>query len=197
MVSEYRSPEPRMGVRFPLGPFCRKIFKEFSQIKSDKKGDKLENKHVGILVMGISFVIGIIILIFNKGLRDIAAETCSHGPECTMYSTISLQTWMSLAIAGVVFILGLVIMFNKPKDRIVIKTVKDKKKKLNLEGLDALEKKVITMLQSENGAVFQKTLMERLEIGKVGVTRLLDKLESKQLIERKRRGMNNIIVLKQ
>jgi len=157
----------------------------------------MENKHVGILVMGISVIIGIIVFIFNKGLRDIVADTCTHGSSCTMYETISLQTWMSLAIAGIIFILGLVIMFNKPKDRIIIKKVKDKKKKLDLEGLNALEKKVITMLQNENGAIFQKTLMEKLEIGKVGVTRLLDKLESKQLIERKRRGMNNIIVLKQ
>jgi len=35
-----------------------------------------------------------------------------------------------------------------------------------------------------------------LGIGKVGLTRLLDKLEAKQLIERKRRGMNNIVLLK-
>jgi len=156
----------------------------------------MENKQVGMLVMGISFMIGVIILIFNKGLRDIVAETCNHGPECTMYNTIAVQTWLSLAIAGVVFILGLVIMFNKPKEKIIIKTVKDKKKKLDLEGLNQLEKKVIKIVQEENGAIFQKTLMEKLEIGKVGMTRLLDKLESKQLIERKRRGMSNIIVLK-
>jgi uncharacterized membrane protein len=156
----------------------------------------LENKQVGMLIMGISVIIGIIVFIFNKGLRDIVADTCTHGSSCTMYETISSQTWMSLAIAGIIFILGLVIMFNKPKERIVIKKIKDKKKKITLEGLDGLEKKVITILQNENGAIFQRTLMERLEIGKVGVTRLLDKLESKQLIERKRRGMNNIIVLK-
>ena len=146
--------------------------------------------------MGISVVIGIIVFIFNKGLRDIVADTCTHGSSCTMYETISLQTWMSLAIAGIIFILGLVIMFNKPKEKIIIKNIKAKKKKLNLEGLNDLEKRVIGMLQEENGVVFQRTLMEKLEIGKVGVTRLLDKLESKQLIERKRRGMNNIIILK-
>jgi len=38
--------------------------------------------------------------------------------------------------------------------------------------------------------------MEKLGIGKVGITRLLDKLEAKQIIERKRRGMSNIVVLK-
>ena len=48
----------------------------------------------------------------------------------------------------------------------------------------------------ENNAVFQADLMEKLQIGKVKTTRLLDKLEAKQIIERKRRGMNNIVVLK-
>jgi uncharacterized membrane protein len=38
--------------------------------------------------------------------------------------------------------------------------------------------------------------MEKLGVGKVGITRLLDKLEAKQLIERKRRGMNNVVVLR-
>ena len=38
--------------------------------------------------------------------------------------------------------------------------------------------------------------MEKLEIRKVKATRLLDKLEAKQLIERKRRGLNNIVILK-
>jgi len=45
-------------------------------------------------------------------------------------------------------------------------------------------------------AMFQSSLMEKMEIGKVKATRLLDKLEAKQIIERKRRGMNNIVVLK-
>ena len=62
--------------------------------------------------------------------------------------------------------------------------------------LDKDEKKVIDLLLNEGNAVFQASLMEKLEIGKVKTTRLLDKLEAKQLIERKRRGMNNIVVLK-
>lgn len=87
-------------------------------------------------------------------------------------------------------------MFVRPEEKVIVKTVKEKKKKLNTEGLEDNEKKVIEILQKENGAIFQSSLMERLGIGKVGITRLLDKLEAKQLIERKRRGMNNIVVLK-
>lgn len=156
----------------------------------------MENKNVGMLIIGISVVIGIIVWIFNSALTKIVGTTCSHGPSCTMYDTIRTQTWLSLSIAGVILIIGLFIMFLKPKEKIIIKMKKERKKKINVEGLEENEKKIIEILQSENGAIFQSTLMEKLEMGKVGITRLLDKLEAKQLIERKRRGMNNIVVLK-
>lgn len=156
----------------------------------------MENKSVGLLIVGIAVIIGIIIWIFNSALTDIVGDTCSMGPSCTMYATIKVQTWLSFSVAGIILIIGFVIMFVKPKEKIIIKTLKDKKKKINLQGLEQDEKKVIEILQNENGAIFQATLMEKLGIGKVGMTRLLDKLEAKQLIERKRRGMNNMIVLR-
>lgn len=156
----------------------------------------MENKHVGWLIIGMGVVIVIIVLIFNFALNSIVGATCSMGESCTMYDTIKIQTGISLAVVAIIFIIGLVIMFSKPKEKIVVKTIKEKKKKLNLDGLDKKEKELIELIQKENGAVFQSSLMEKLEIGKVGITRLLDKLEAKQLIERKRRGMNNIVVLK-
>jgi len=151
---------------------------------------------VGWLIIGIAIVMIIIVLIFNAAITNIAGATCSHGSGCTMYDTIKTQTWISLSIVGIIIVIGLFIMFMKPKERIVVKKVKEKKKRLNLNGLDKDEKSVIDLLRKEGNAVFQADLMEKLEIGKVKTTRLLDKLESKQLIERKRRGMNNIVVLK-
>jgi len=158
----------------------------------------MKNKNVGFLIISIAILIIIIILVFNFGLKNIVDKTCDHGSECTMYDTIAIQTGVSLVIAGVVFIVGLVLIFTKPDEKIITKTkiIKEKKKKLNLEGLDSEEKQLINLLQSENKAMFQSDLMEKLEIGKVKTTRLLDKLEAKQLIERKRRGMNNIVVLR-
>jgi uncharacterized membrane protein len=156
----------------------------------------LENKHVGGLIMGIAVVMIAIVLIFNFAMKDIVGQSCTEGPTCPMYKTIATQTWLSLSITGIVFIVGFGIFFTKPKEKIIIRTKKEKKKKLNLNGLDKNEKEVIEILQNENGAIFQSTLMEKLGIGKVGITRLLDKLEAKQFIERKRRGMNNIVVLK-
>jgi len=156
----------------------------------------MENKNVGFLIIGIALVIGIIIWIFNSALVTIVGTTCTHGPSCSMYDTIKTQTWLSLAIAGIILIIGLFITFLKPKEKIVIKKIKNKKTKIDFSKLDKDEKKVIDLLLNEGNAVFQASLMEKLEIGKVKATRLLDKLEAKQLVERKRRGMNNIVVLK-
>lgn len=156
----------------------------------------MENKHVGLLIIGIAVVMAILVLLFNSVLKDAIGLSCTHGSTCEMYIGVNVQTWISLSIVGIVFILGLFIMFTKPKEKVIVKKVKEKKKKLDLSGLDKDEKKVIELLIKENGGMFQASLMEKLEIGKVKTTRLLDKLEAKQLIERKRRGMNNLVILK-
>ena len=156
----------------------------------------LENKHVGMLIIGIAIVMTVMVLMFDKVLKNIIGATCSMGESCGMYSNVTIQTWMSLAIIAIILIIGGVIMFTKPKEKIIIKKIKEKRKKLDLNGLDRDEKNVINLLLKENKAMFQSDLMEKLEIGKVKTTRLLDKLEAKQFIERKRRGMNNIVVLR-
>lgn len=156
----------------------------------------MENKNVGFLVIGIGVVMAIIVFIFNSAMKNIVGTTCTHGPSCTMYDTIRVQTWISLSIVAVILIIGLVIMLNKPKEKIIIRKVQEKKKKIDLSGLDKDEKKAVELLLEEGKAMFQADLMEKMEIGKVKTTRLLDKLEAKQLVERKRRGMNNIVVLK-
>lgn len=154
----------------------------------------MRNKEVGYLVLGISVILFGIIWLFNYGVANIINATCSMGPTCSMYQTLSIQTWISILIASVVFIVGLALIFSKETERIVIK--KEKKKAVDTSKLDKVEKQVVKIIQDENGAVFQSSLMETLGVGKVGITRLLDKLEAKQIIERKRRGMNNIVVLK-
>lgn len=156
----------------------------------------MKNKNVGYLIVGIAIIIGIIVLIFNTAMENIIDDTCTHGPTCSMYDTLAVQTWISLSIAGLVLVIGLFLIFAKEPEKIIVKKIKEKRKKLDLSGLDKDEKKIIEFLEEENGAIFQSALMEKMEIGKVKTTRLLDKLEAKQLIERKRRGMNNIIVLK-
>jgi uncharacterized membrane protein len=157
---------------------------------------KMENKKVGWIIVGIAALMAGIVLIFNLGLKKIVGQTCTHGSSCSMYNTITIQTWVSLFIILVILVIGIAIMYSKPKEKIIVKKIKEKKKKLDLSGLEKNEKKLIDILQEENGGMFQADLMEKMEIGKVGMTRLLDKLEAKQIVERKRRGMNNIVILR-
>jgi len=158
----------------------------------------MKNKNVGFLIIGIAFIMGSLVLLFNLGMQNIVTQSCGHGDTCPMYGTIVFQTYIGLGLTALVIFIGLFLIFATPEEKIVIKRVKDKekKKKLNLDGLDSDEKKIVSLLQKENGGMFQSTLMEQLDLGKVKVTRLLDKLESKELIERKRRGMNNFVVLR-
>ena len=158
----------------------------------------MENKHVGFLIIGISLILALIVFLFQSALKDIVLASCGspHAVSCPMNQTIKQQTYLALGIVGILFITGLVMVFNKPKEKIILKKIKDKKKKIDLNGLNIKEKEVIKTLEEENGTIFQADLMEKLSIGKVGITRLLDKLEAKQLIERKRRGMSNVVVLK-
>jgi uncharacterized membrane protein len=117
-----------------------------------------------------------------------------------MYDTIAFQTYVSLAIAGLILVIGLFFIFAKEKEKVVLKTktrtIREKTRPIDTSKLDEKEKKVVKILQEEKGVIFQSALKEKLGIGKVGITRLLDKLEAKQIIERKRRGMNNIVVLR-
>jgi uncharacterized membrane protein len=159
----------------------------------------MKNRNVGFLIVGISISIVAIVLLFNSGLKSIVEQSCDHGSSCVMYDTISLQTNFSLAIAGIVFLIGLFFIFSKESERIIEKTiirkVKDKPKKIDMNSLDKDEKKVVEILRRENGAFFQSSVMEEMGIGKVKMTRLIDKLESKSFVTRKRRGMNNILIL--
>ena len=163
----------------------------------------MKNRNVGYLIVGISILIVLVIFLFNQGMTSIVNETCSHGPSCTMYTTIRTQTYLSFSIAGLVFIIGLFLIFSKENERIVIKKIKPtaniepkKWNKKSLENLDSNEKDIMNLLLENKGNMFQSDIIEKTNINKVKITRILDGLESQGLIERKRRGMTNIVMLK-
>jgi uncharacterized membrane protein len=62
--------------------------------------------------------------------------------------------------------------------------------------LEGDEKRIYQLIADSNGAIFQSEIVEKTGLSKVKVTRTLDKLESRLYIERRRRGLTNIIVLK-
>ncbi|HLD18617.1 MAG TPA: MarR family transcriptional regulator [Candidatus Nanoarchaeia archaeon] len=69
-------------------------------------------------------------------------------------------------------------------------------KKASISKLDEDEKKILELLQQNNGSQYQSDLVKETGFSKVKMTRILDKFESKGFIERKRRGMTNVVFLK-
>jgi uncharacterized membrane protein len=66
-----------------------------------------------------------------------------------------------------------------------------------LKSLQDDERKVYDLIVNAEGFMFQNDLIEKTGYSKVKVSRILDKLEMKGIVERRRRGMANIVVLKE
>lgn len=160
----------------------------------------MENKNVGYLLLGVAMLFLIVVFIFNSTLKDFVDSSCplAHGNGyCPMYNTIDKQTYLALGLVGLIIFISLFLIFSKQSERIIIKKVKEKqvKKEYNLSELTKEEKQIFNMVE-ENGTIFQADLIEKTGFGKAKVTRILDRLEGQGFIERKRRGMTNVVVLK-
>ncbi len=159
----------------------------------------MKNKVVGGLVIGLALLIGFIIFMFNRALTNIVSTTCSHGSSCPMWGTIKFQTSVGIGIMVFVILVGIYIMFFTKEKADVIRSKNQYSKEDYVSILNKLsgdEKLVLeTIIQSE-GTIFQSDLVEKTDLTKVKVTRILDKLEGKHFIERRRRGMTNIVILK-
>ena len=155
----------------------------------------MTNRNIGFLIVGIALLIGFVIYTFNMAMKKIVGDTCTHGPTCPMYGTISFQTSVSVGVMIFVILVGLYFIFFGDKTK--AKEIKLTKKTYNgvMKDFNDDEKKIFNEIVKEN-SIFQSELVDRTGLNKVKVTRSLDKLEGKGLIERKRRGMTNVVILK-
>ena len=119
--------------------------------------------------------------------------------DCPVHKANSVWTVISWALTTafgidfLVFVSGVYLaFFYKPFSRESKKDFKE----IDLSRLGDDEKKVYYIVKGKNGSAYQTDLIKETGFSKVKITRVLDKLESMEILERKRRGMTNIIVLK-
>jgi len=102
-------------------------------------------------------------------------------------------SWLLVSAFGIAFLMlgaGLYLFLMPMKEE------KQEFKEVNLSKLDEDEKKIYDLLKSKEGSIYQTDLIKETDFSKVKVSRLLDKMEQRGILERKRRGMTNIVVLK-
>lgn len=162
----------------------------------------MENKNVGWLLLGVSALIIALIFLFNNTVMETVKSSCliQHGDvqSCEMYDSVYKQTYFALAIVGLLVIVSIFLIFSKPEEKIIVRRIKEKKpvKHVDLSSYRPEEKQVYNLIK-ENNALFQADLIEKTGFTKATMTRIIDKLEGHGLVERKRRGMTNVVVMKE
>lgn len=157
-------------------------------------------KTIGSVLVGVSIVL-LFLLTFIKidndsksvALCDAYNEQDLEMENCPVHkSTFSWTIIIAYGLGFVMLVIGVYLTFH---DR--LKTEEKKGfKKINLSRFNDEEKKCYEILKNNGGSSYQTDLIKETGYSKVKITRILDKLESMGILDRKRRGMTNIIVLK-
>lgn len=166
----------------------------------------MKNRFVGIILIVLAVTMGIISFSYNRSLNKIATDSCSDiaaGIQCPIVESFNFQTTLSLVFIGLLLLMGVsLILFSEEENKVTESTTTQEGQKMNddayqqvVKELHPEEKEVFQKIIDAQGSIFQSELATQ-ELTKVKITRILDKLEGKGLIERKRRGMTNVVILK-
>jgi uncharacterized membrane protein len=159
-----------------------------------------ENRTLLAILALVLALFAVAIFFYNQTLNSLAAGSCSDVPgACPHEKVVETQ---NIIIAALILVIGAIVAW-------IAYQVKGKKAaggswaaeeetrpKANTATLDADERKVVEALQEAGGSSFQSEVIKRLGYSKVKVSRILDKMEQKGLLERKRRGMANLVALR-
>ncbi len=115
--------------------------------------------------------------------------------NCTVVGHFPAETFLGAGSLGVVIILGAWVVVKSGKEYGSIVHV-DATKNEAAKRLKGDEKSVYDFIVSNEGTSFQNDIVTKFGYSKVKTSRILDRLETKGLLERRRRGMANLIVLK-
>ncbi len=154
----------------------------------------INTKYVGVIVIVFGVLVALLINSFSGlvGMMSTGECACEAGGVCSQVPVLT-QFYIGYTMAAALGIVGvfLVVFGKKP----LVEGSKEKWSK-NLKKLSGDEKTVYENLMGSEGVIFQTDLVEQSGFPKAKVSRILDKMEAKGLLERKRRGMANAVVLK-
>lgn len=160
----------------------------------------MDNKKLGVILIGTCVLLAIIVLAFDKQLTEHMETTCEcedmkDNAFCPMNGQAHWQTYAGLILTTAIAALGVyLIFFEKSQKEIVSALKKQKQIKVNeekfsilLKGLDKDEQKVLKAVKEQDG-ITQQTLRLRADLHKSKLSIVLDGLEKKNLIKRVAKG---------
>ena len=168
---------------------------------------RISLRFVGMFLVILSIVMFVITYNFSVSMLTLIdgghiVASCLPYTGCP-HLTVVNHAYTSYGIALIIFFVGILLFFtgdkthdSDKKDGQNVAEIKMDTWKSVLSNIEGDEKKVYENVMSSDGVIFQSELVEKTEFNKIKVSRILDKLEAKGLLERKRRGMSNAVVLK-
>lgn len=151
------------------------------------------SKFIGIVLLIISVVLLITLLSLIKEFQKVGVSQCScPSGACPMENQLPIQTYISFILVLVLSGIGIFTLIPKQIEG----GVKKEEWESIMRTLKDDEKKIYQAVLDSGGLILQGDLVEKTKISKVKVSRILDKLEIKDLVERRRRGMSNLVVLR-
>ena len=159
-------------------------------------------RYVGIVLIVLSIVLFVIMYNFSTTMLEMIDSgqvgVCESFEVCPHVMVLN-QAYVGYFLSFVILIIGifLVIYGGKPEPTPEPEP-SGKKDKWDdvVKTLKGDEKEIYENIMASEGVIFQSDLVEHSGFPKAKVSRILDKMEARGLLERKRRGMANAVVLK-
>jgi len=157
-------------------------------------------KNLAYLLIGFSLILLFVLTFVKSDIDNQSAFLCEkfHENQLDMQQCPAHKSnvsWLMVAAFGIAFLIlgtGIYMLFARKQPE----EPKKDFRQIDLARLSDDEKKIYDAIKSKDGSAYQSDLIKETGFSKVKITRVLDRLEAKGAVERKRRGMTNIVVLK-
>lgn len=158
-----------------------------------------DDKRLGLLLMVLSVLLlsSLIIMKFEFDKRNaLLCDLVHYSPnitmeECPVHGFNSFMiSWLLTLLFGLsvaILLIGVIVFKGESGEETV---------SIDLSVLDSDERVLVELLQASGGSSYQSDLVRKSGFSKVKVSRVLDRLIDKGLVDKKRRGMTNLVVLK-
>lgn len=165
-----------------------------------------ENKTMYAVILALLLLFSASVFFYNRTLNELAAGSCTDA-ACPHEKIVETQNIIIAALILAIGALALWIFFQiRKSEKAAYGKAGGKEGRQGHQPSYALrnknldlpeeERKILSFIESKQGSVFQSEIVKFTGFTKVKVSRILDRMEQKGIIERKRRGMANLVVLR-
>ncbi len=160
--------------------------------------DTINHRKIGIALVVVAFILLCILIIMKVNADEQGELLCSfveNSPSLTMEQCPAHTNPLSWYVLGAV-VLAMLILASGVYLYFLPVRKEHTTPAGNLKELAGEEAMIYELIKTSEGMMYQSDIIKQTGITKVKVSRILDKLEGRSLLERKRRVMTNVVILK-